>query len=302
MKREEHEGGHDREALVEQHREASRMFDERPSPSVRTRVMAAADDARGLHRARAMREARTGWRKLLEPRAAIAFVMVAVLAGLVASRTWDRIDLGESRRNDVASVSNLSAQAPAPPATTTPAAPAATSRSPGAMIASADTHAAAERERTADRRTFSRDRGEPASRPSAAAKRVPPAERSEVSTLSTPASSGEIAAAPVARADAAAPREPAAPPSRDGRVPHEADDASTTAAAAVPSTANAGALFASRAKSTADASTPDAWLARIVQLRRVGDDAAADAELARFRQRWPDVRVPDEAIERLPGR
>lgn len=40
------------------------------------------------------------------------------------------------------------------------------------------------------------------------------------------------------------------------------------------------------------------WLERIVKLRREGRDAEADAELKRFRERYPEVQVPSAA---LPG-
>jgi hypothetical protein len=40
------------------------------------------------------------------------------------------------------------------------------------------------------------------------------------------------------------------------------------------------------------------WLERIVKLRSEGREAEADAELKRFRERYPDVRVPPAA---LPG-
>ena len=40
------------------------------------------------------------------------------------------------------------------------------------------------------------------------------------------------------------------------------------------------------------------WLERIVKLRREGREAEADAELKRFRERYPDVQVPSAA---LPG-
>jgi len=40
------------------------------------------------------------------------------------------------------------------------------------------------------------------------------------------------------------------------------------------------------------------WLERIVKLRREGREAEADAELKRFRERYPDVQVPPAA---LPG-
>jgi hypothetical protein len=40
------------------------------------------------------------------------------------------------------------------------------------------------------------------------------------------------------------------------------------------------------------------WLERIVKLRSEGRHAEADAELKRFRERYPDVQVPPAA---LPG-
>lgn len=41
--------------------------------------------------------------------------------------------------------------------------------------------------------------------------------------------------------------------------------------------------------------TPEAWLRRIIELRRAGSDAEADASLARFVRRHPQVQVPPEA-------
>jgi hypothetical protein len=48
--------------------------------------------------------------------------------------------------------------------------------------------------------------------------------------------------------------------------------------------------------------TPDTWLQRIVELKAAGEDAAAAAELERFRQAWPDYEIP-EAIAAIldPG-
>jgi hypothetical protein len=41
--------------------------------------------------------------------------------------------------------------------------------------------------------------------------------------------------------------------------------------------------------------TPQAWLARIVELRSNGRLAEADASLKRFRERYPAVQVPAAA-------
>ena len=41
--------------------------------------------------------------------------------------------------------------------------------------------------------------------------------------------------------------------------------------------------------------TPADWIRRIVELRRSGRHAEADASLRRFVERYPTFRVPDEA-------
>jgi hypothetical protein len=53
------------------------------------------------------------------------------------------------------------------------------------------------------------------------------------------------------------------------------------------------AAEASRARRSA---SPDAWLHRIIELRRAGRGAEADDELTRFRAAFPNVKVPDDAL------
>jgi len=38
---------------------------------------------------------------------------------------------------------------------------------------------------------------------------------------------------------------------------------------------------------------PDAWLARIAELRKAGRQREADESLAEFRKRYPDTKIPD---------
>jgi len=45
--------------------------------------------------------------------------------------------------------------------------------------------------------------------------------------------------------------------------------------------------------------SPDKWLERIAELRRLGRDEEADKALAEFRQRYPDYRIPQETRERI---
>ena len=42
--------------------------------------------------------------------------------------------------------------------------------------------------------------------------------------------------------------------------------------------------------------SPDEWLRRIIELRRAGRSAEADAQLTRFRATFPKVKIPDDAL------
>ena len=46
----------------------------------------------------------------------------------------------------------------------------------------------------------------------------------------------------------------------------------------------------------AQAETPERWLERIVRLRTEGRNDEAEKELAEFRKRYPDYKVPDAAL------
>jgi hypothetical protein len=48
-------------------------------------------------------------------------------------------------------------------------------------------------------------------------------------------------------------------------------------------------------------SSAPAWLERIVRLRGEGRDAEADAELKRFRERYPEAQVSPAALPRGSG-
>jgi hypothetical protein len=45
--------------------------------------------------------------------------------------------------------------------------------------------------------------------------------------------------------------------------------------------------------------SPDKWLERIAELRRLGRHEEADKALAEFRQRYPGYRIPQETLERI---
>jgi hypothetical protein len=45
--------------------------------------------------------------------------------------------------------------------------------------------------------------------------------------------------------------------------------------------------------------TPEDWLARIARMRELGQDEAADKELARFRERYPDYRLSEAMAKKV---
>ncbi len=48
-----------------------------------------------------------------------------------------------------------------------------------------------------------------------------------------------------------------------------------------------------------DEEPPQRWLERIARLRELGQDEAADKELARFRERYPDYRIPEAMAKKV---
>lgn len=47
------------------------------------------------------------------------------------------------------------------------------------------------------------------------------------------------------------------------------------------------------------AESPEQWLVRIARLRELGRDEEADRELARFRERYPDYRIPEAMAKKV---
>ena len=94
------------------------------------------------------------------------------------------------------------------------------------------------------------------------------------------------------------PRSDAASPAASARSAERAPEAAKNEAGqdlpAAPAAQGAARLEAVR---DFEGSAP-MWLERIVKLRREGREAEADAELKRFRERYPDFQVPPAA---LPG-
>jgi hypothetical protein len=123
---------------------------------------------------------------------------------------------------------------------------------------------------------------------------------------SAPAPAGAAApAVPAAPAVAAAP-----PPPPPPAAPAPAPAPSAMARAQAPATAAAPAALARSAESSAGVrgtdiaaaptpvyeSDPDLWARRIIDMRKNGRNAQADSELKRLRARYPDFKLPAEAL------
>ncbi len=108
--------------------------------------------------------------------------------------------------------------------------------------------------------------------------------------VSSPPTPAQEQAKPAARAKASA--EVAAAPASQPAV-------AADAMRAAPATAAAGAVAPSPMRSEVGAKlaktelTPDAWLARIAELRKEGRKREADESLAEFRKRYPDYKIPE---------
>lgn len=139
----------------------------------------------------------------------------------------------------------------------------------------------------------------PAAEPSArSAER--PAPRAQTPQAAPPApQAAPPAAAPTERFEAPA---VAAAPS----PPHVAADAVTSSEARDErSAANGGSADLRAVRERAPAATttdlaPAQWIERIVALRAAGRDDEADRELKRFRERYPDFKLPPPALRKAP--
>ncbi len=99
------------------------------------------------------------------------------------------------------------------------------------------------------------------------------------------------------RPDAAAPAPPREQPRAEARARAAADVASAPAAEPAVGAAGAVAPSAMRAQVASKLAntelTPEAWLARIAELRKQGRAREAEESLAEFRKRHPDYKIPE---------
>lgn len=299
---------------VRGYRAATDALDERPSAATRAAILAAA--ARQVQAApRDAREpiaaprvtSRKRW-----PYAAAAAVLLSSLAVMMATRTEREMPTFtapvEHTAESAAPSKPVPSSEPASPAAAPPASQEIAS-APATVTARAEKQAKADSSRAG------------AAVPSSEAKVALPAEapraKEEVAVLRdmpAPATAPAPAAAPPlpATGDAAPAALPAqlakrqaAPASEatERRRNESADMASAERstlqqAPAAPPAAGLGAATGS-VRAEADASTaPPAseWMERIIKLRRAGRHDEADVELKRFRESYPQVTVPAEAL------
>jgi hypothetical protein len=295
--------------LLQRYQAASAESDERPSAAVRASILAAAAREVNARPTDSKVTYRTRW-----PLAAAAAVMLSTLAVMLAIRTSEEMPQFEAPAE-----SSRARQAPAaPPVVSEPVPPDSKAKAieesqPVPMPQRADKRA--DGERFGESAPASR-RVQPPTQPPQAA-----VESREQAAASAATDSVSGAATPATKT---APR-PAAAPAPDAKL--RKDEAEVGALATRPLDRAAEARDAPRQEApaargparpnegrseVAPAAPPEpsmsmaelnkaelsaaSWLERIIRLRREGRHDEADAELKRFRERYPQVQVPPEAM------
>ena len=122
-------------------------------------------------------------------------------------------------------------------------------------------------------------------------------ERSEeTGRLAAPAEAGK-AAAPEQAGKVIAPAAPAAAPAASDNAMRAPTLERKLEQAPARAAAKAGRLSGQSVESS-----PEQWLARIAELRRAGRNDEADRQLAEFRRRFPDYRIPDAMRKEIEPR
>jgi len=323
---------HDDDRVGRDYRAANAALDERPAPATRAAILAAAArEAKARPRedagSSAPRRAMQRW-----PMAAAAAVLLSTLAALLTVRTEREMPSFTAPAADeqtpptspaVRSPPSVSGPAATPPAAvdaTMPRAPATVQRPPpdtpsGAVQPGAKPNAPALAKRTpsapvtAEMQTA---RDQPRVSQEEARDAIAPAGRSrakeESGASSTapaampaePAASGAIEARPANRA-AAPPAAVAAEKQRQDRAERANAAPLRELGAAAPGAPSGSA--SAEAAATVESDTSDArsmraddWLEKIIKLRREGRQVEADEELKLFRERFPQVRIPADAL------
>ena len=306
--------------LIDHYRQASAELDERPAASARASILAAAArnvDAKPVDAA-AYRRTRPRW-----PLAAAATVMLSTLAVLLAIRTNEEMPQFGAPTEAARSVADTPAPVTAPRTAETPAPEtargAADSVEPSAQRAPAAPKVVApprERESTEQQVTEKRQVQTRNGRLMAPAKtesdsvaqaaresnRSVPAE----APASSPATTLEKARQNVPAA--ASPPPPAPEPTDRSKLRAEQGAVGSVAPTTPKDQAGAGArrdaarpaapppLAGAQEERKQVEESAEMWLERIIKLRREGRHDEAEAELKRFRERYPQVQLPAEAL------
>jgi hypothetical protein len=308
------------------YRAASDALDERPSAATRAAILAAAArqveagprDAAApiaVPRVAPMRR----W-----PMAAAAAVLLSTLAVMMATRTEQEMPTFTPPSSVGESGAPPAAAKPGSTAAIAPAAPSVAAADSADMKSNATTSLAKERSAAADKPPAviadaarrSRDMGEPTAQGSDKVTAAPTARAKDAvaeqslpmvaAPASPPASAppGEREAqvaggAPEPKNEAIASSELQRP--AEGRRAQRADSAGVAQAPMrqAPSPALGAAAGQMRGEVDAAATVElraEDWLEKIIKLRKIGRHDEADAELKRFRERYPQVQVPADAL------
>ena len=311
------------ERVRRDYRAATDAVDERPSAATRAAILAAAArevNSRPQSELKARRPAGARW-----PMAAAAAVLLSTLAGLLAVRTEREMpsfseDPQSMQAPAVTSVAPAVADSAVPPphSQTVPAAPPLAREStrigelqrvpspPVATNRAARSDAPAQHQRStpaakpaeAQVARDERGRSEKSAAEAAADSRAKIVKEEAAPAPEAP--SAGLRAAPEPFRTAPAPATPAAPSTQEKK---DNVAALSKARQQTPAASNASGAIGGAASSTpaseADMTSlprPDEWLEKIVRLRRSGQHGEADAELKQFRERYPQVQVPPEAL------
>ena len=301
--------------LVSRYRQASAELDERPAASARASILAAAArevGARPVDAATKLRAPRR-W-----PLAAAAAVMLSTLAVMLAIRTNEEMPQftapPEPARSAAESESPPAKIASPPPMADQPPSERQVTRQPSAGTKPArarDERSAALAGRADDSAPQAPRAAAPPALPKNEADSVAqaPRETSRPASAEAPSTSLSKEQEQVRQnAPAALPASPAPEPANRSKLRSEQPAAGVAAPSAPLDQAAAEArrdaakpaasapLAAAQGERKQTDESAAAWLERIIKLRREGRHDEADAELKRFRERYPQVQPPSEAL------
>jgi hypothetical protein len=300
------------EIQLRRYREASRKLDERPAAGTRAAILAAAAREVGARPvdAQSVRTVRSG--RLRWPWAAAAAVMLSTLAVMMATRTEQEQPVFTAPAEPTAEIGRERATEPQPVTEATP--PVAQAAPPAAVSASGPARDA-QRSNMASTpaQPLRKEKRELAAAPEPAAVARPKTEpAAEADAVVADARVPE----PAAQAPAAPPARPAPPASapaataesasgaigglrsseREAKEQRELREERSRRQDAVAGTAKTAQKPAADENEATIEQRPEDWLQKIVRLRASGRHHEADAELKRFRERYPQWPVPPAAL------